>query len=154
WVSMRPWPRISESMLARIVFDQIVLPLWLWRRRAALFCSGNFAPILKAVPTVVLIRNAIYFERDFLQREWWGRRALLHLQGLLIRVGAMGCLRAHYPSQYMRRIFEKGDGHEAERGRVNYYGIGQAFADESARAPKPPSTPHYRFLFVMNYTLQ
>jgi glycosyltransferase involved in cell wall biosynthesis len=156
WVSVRPCPRVAGNMLARIVFDQVMLPArLLWRRRAALYCSGNFASILKPIPTVVLVRNAIYFEREFLDREWWGRRIFLRLQALLIRLGARGCARTHYPSRYMLETFEGAERPSIDRGRVNYYGIGKAFLDEAPHSlsVKARGAP-YRFLLVMNYTLQ
>ena len=157
WVSVYTMTAVSGSPVARIIFDQVLLPIWLaFRPRAALFCSGNFAPVAKPVATVVLVRNAIYFDkRDFLDRERWSRRLLLRLQGALIRMGARGCASVHFPSQYMRRTFESSRGPSAQRGRVNYYGIGRRFSDElSMQCPEREQGRPYRFLMVMNYTLQ
>jgi glycosyltransferase involved in cell wall biosynthesis len=155
WVRVVGLPRVAGSALARMVFDQVVLPAWLKARRGAvLFCSGNVAPVLKAAPTAVLIRNAIYFEPEFLRREGWRRRLRLRLQGQLIRRGAAGA-RAHYPSRYMRSLLERDRSGRVPEGRVNYYGIASAFLEGPAlREASARRDGPYRYLFVMNYTLQ
>lgn len=156
WCDVRVYPFVANVPLLRLLFDQLLLPLLLLRQpNAVLFCSGSFPPLIKTVPTVVLIRNAIYFERDFLRREQPGRRLLLKLQGALIRLGARTCAALHYPSDYMRRLVEQGKPALVKRGVLNYYGIGDAkAAARFAPAPASPSPGWLTFLYVMNYTRQ
>ena len=125
WFEVRVLPRASGSFAARLCFDQVLLPLWLWphRKRAVLFCSASFAPLLKPAPTVVLLRNAIYFDEVFLSRDTPRRRRSWRLQGWLIAAAARGCRAAMYPSHAMRQLTETAFPSLRPNGAVNYYGI-------------------------------
>lgn len=157
WCEVRLYPVIAFHPLLRLLFDQLILPLMLWRRpNDSLFCSGSFPPLLKTCRTIVLIRNAIYFEEEFLRREQRGRRLLLKLQGALIRRGAARCDALHYPSGYMRRLVEGDRQALVRRGVQNYYGISELMAS-GRTAPAPPVATRAgwtTFLYVMNYTRQ
>jgi glycosyltransferase involved in cell wall biosynthesis len=158
WVDVRPMPGVAASHPRRVLFDQIVLPLWLRRRRnAVLFCSGSHSPFYTPVPTVALVRNAIYFDEEFLGRELPKRRLLLRLQGALIARGARSCAAVHYPSDAMRSLVEARHPELGPLGAVNPYGVGEAFVrpgpgglDRAPVARDGVTT----FLYVMNYTLQ
>jgi glycosyltransferase involved in cell wall biosynthesis len=156
WVEMRALPRASSNAVTRLLFDQIILPLWLLRRRgAALYCSGSFAPLWQPSRTVVLLRNAIYFDPGFLARELPRRRARFRLQGRLIIAAARRCAAVLYPTDSMRRLVEAYEPRLAPRGAVNTYGVGSAFLDAArtvarAKAADAPVT----FLYVTSYTLQ
>lgn len=156
WCEVRLYPVVAYVPLVRLLFDQIVLPLrLLGQRNTALFCSGSFPPLIKTVPTVVLIRNAIYFEADFLRREQPLRRLLLKLQGGVIRLGARSCDALHYPSGYMRRLVERNVPALVRRGVLNYYGVGAAYAAARSAPPRLSPAPGWlTFLYVMNYTRQ
>lgn len=156
WCEVRLYPVVANVPLLRLLFDQVVLPLLLARQpNATLFCSGSFPPLLKTVPTVVLIRNAIYFEADFLRREQPARRLLLKLQGGLIRLSARTCHALHYPSGYMRRLVERGVPALVRRGVLNYYGISDVkVAARYAPSPPNPAPGWLTFLYVINYTRQ
>lgn len=158
WVTVHVMPLAASSTLTRLFFDQVILPLWMkTKARAALYCSGSFSPIIKTVPTVVLLRNAIYFDEEFLARELPLRRALLRIQRMLIGLGARNCDAIHYPSKSMRELVERMYPFLSPRGAVNLYGIGAMFlnarSDEKAAAAPPVRSPK-TFLYVMNYTLQ
>ncbi len=158
WVEARALPLAARNWLTRIFFDQFILPLWMKREKvAALYCSGSFSPLVKTAPTIALLRNAIYFDPRFLARETPFKRFLLKLEGRLIRMGAGNCKAIHYPSLSMRDLVESRAPHLADRGSVNYYGVGKAFADASPDSTADAgSSANNRttFLYVMNYTLQ
>ena len=162
WFEVRVLPRASGSFAARLFFDQVLLPLWLWphRKRAALFCSASFAPLLKLAPTVVLLRNAIYFDEVFLSRETPRRRSSWRLQGWLIAAAARGCRAAMYPSHAMRQLTETAFPSLRPNGAVNYYGVSAELRRTESQKPSAFSTfsealsPKRAFLYVMTYTLQ
>jgi glycosyltransferase involved in cell wall biosynthesis len=155
WVEARPLTRIARNPVLRVIFDQLVFPFWLARRgNARAYCSGSFAPLWKPAPTVVLLRNAIYFDEEFLARELPLRRLVLRLRGALIIAAARSCKRVLYPSGSMRDLVERRHATVRGRGLVNVYGVAPAFAG-SPEAPRPqPASEPPRFLYVMNYTLQ
>src|SRR4051812_4075737 len=63
WIEVRELPLAARNWLTRLLFDQIVLPLWLAARPGAvLYCSGSFSPLVQTAPTFALLRNAIYFD--------------------------------------------------------------------------------------------
>jgi glycosyltransferase involved in cell wall biosynthesis len=152
-VDVRPMPGVANSHARRLVFDQVELPRLLRRRPGAvLYCSGNYAPVVKPVPTVVLVRNAIYFDEEFLRREQPRRRVALRLQGTLIARGARGCVEVHYPTHAMRDLVEASRPGIAPAGAVNPYGVADAFF--RARERGGARRDVVSFLYVMNYTLQ
>ncbi len=152
---VRVLPRASRNALTRIIFDQFVLPWRLWRERAdALFCSASFAPLCKTTRTVVLLRNAIYFDRNLLGRELPARRRSWRLQSLLIAAGAYSCAAVMYPSQAMRDVVELGFPSLKPQGFVNHYGVSELFAQSFQPLAPSPQSPAPRFLYVMTYTLQ
>jgi glycosyltransferase involved in cell wall biosynthesis len=157
WVEARVLPLAARNAATRMFFDQFVLPLWLRpRRNAVLYCSGSFSPLIKTVPVVALLRNAIYFDDEFLGRVGPLGRLSLKLQGVLIALGARGCVSVHYPSRSMRSLVEDKYARLSRVGFVNSYGVGRSFA----RSPTGNGVPAARsqgprsFLYVMNYTLQ
>ncbi len=158
WIEVRPLPRFAASPASRMLFDQLVLPLWLLakRGRAALFCSGSFAPLLPPVRTVVLLRNAIYFDDEFLARELPGLRRSLRLQGRLIAAGARRAHEVHFPSASFRGQVERRHPRLAGRARVNGYGVHPLFASGAlpASVRGNGTAPRWTFLYVMTYTLQ
>jgi glycosyltransferase involved in cell wall biosynthesis len=170
WIEVRPLPRFAASPASRVLFDQLVLPLWLLgrrfgglfgglfgqRRRAALFCSGSFAPLLPPVRTVALLRNAIYFDDEFLARELPGPRRSLRLQGRLIAAGARRAHEVHFPSASFRRQVEQHHPRLAGQARVNGYGVHPLFSHAGAPAAVAGNghRPRWTFLYVMTYTLQ
>jgi glycosyltransferase involved in cell wall biosynthesis len=156
WVEVRPLPLAARNWMTRILFDQFILPLWMKKERvSALYCSGSFSPIVKTAPTVALLRNAIYFDPLFLKRETMFKRLRLKLEGRLITMGARNCKTIHYPSQSMRDLVEACAPHLSDRGAVNYYGVGKAFASVEREADaKSSAGGRTTFLYVMNYTLQ
>jgi glycosyltransferase involved in cell wall biosynthesis len=155
WIEARVMPRAARGQLGRLLFDQVVLPARLARRAGAvLFCSGSFAPILKPTPTVALLRNAIYFDDEFLRLETKKQRLLLWLQGRLILGGARGCRAALYPSRFMRELVEARAPGLSGVGVVDYYGVGADYF-RARSEPAPPRTGEpVSFLYVMNYLLQ
>ena len=157
--------RSSRNILTRFVYDQFVLPWQLWREGAdALFCSASFAPLIKTTRTVVLLRNAIYFDNNLMNRELPARRRSWRLQSLLIAAGAYTCAAVMYPSQAMRDLTETAFPSLKPRGFVNLYGVnagvqGSKFKvqrrDHDSDSKSPLPTPHSTtFLYVMTYTLQ
>ena len=162
WIEVRPLPRFAASPAARMLFDQLVLPLWLLgkRGRAVLFCSGSFAPLLPPVQTVVLLRNAIYFDDEFLACERPGLRRSLRLQGRLIAAGARRAHEVHFPSASFGSQVERRHPCLAGRARVNGYGVHPLFVPAAGTAEVPATArgngrdPRWTFLYVMTYTLQ
>lgn len=156
WCEVRVLRRTANNWLLHLLFDQFALPLRLaGAPGAVLFCSGSFAPLVKTAPTVVLIRNAIYFDPEFLRREHWTRRRWLKVQGALIRLTARGCRALHYPSRYMRLLAEQSATELSKIGMVNYYGIKEGIsAARNGGSQAHPAGAPLRFLYVMNYTLQ
>lgn len=156
WCDVHVLRLAARNWLTRLVFDQVVLPLWLLAHRdVVLYCSGSFPPFVKTVPTVVLVRNAIYFEPEFLRRERPLRRLSLRLQAAFIRVCARECRAIHYPSRYMRGLVESGAPGLAPAGLVNYYGIRNVILEARGKGGGRPTAGHPpTFLYVMNYTLQ
>jgi glycosyltransferase involved in cell wall biosynthesis len=155
-VEARMLARAASSHPRRVLFDQFVLPLWVGRRPGAvLYCSGSFAPLLKPVPTVVLLRNAIYFDDEFLRLETPRNRLLLRAQEKLILGGARGCRAEVYPSRSMRDLVERRAPGLAPTGVVDYYGVGAEFFGARGGAVRPRAAGEpASFLYVMNYTLQ
>jgi len=154
---VRVLPLASRNALTRFLFDQIVLPFWLWREKAdALFCSASFAPLFKTTRTIVLLRNAIYFDHNLMRREMLARRCSWRLQSLLIAAGAYTCAAVMYPSQTMRDLVEAAFPALELRGFVNPYGVAEAFADGGKSENSKPQSPtgKRQFLYVMTYTLQ
>jgi glycosyltransferase involved in cell wall biosynthesis len=156
WVEARVMPMAARNPITRFFFDQVALPLKLkGKRGVSLYCSGSFSPLIKPAPTIALLRNAIYFDNRFLERETWLKRLSLRAQGRLITLGARNCEAIHYPSNSMRELVEARAPRLIDRGFVNHYGIGKAFRDaapdpRASSKEKSPAT----FLYVMNYTLQ
>lgn len=155
WVEVRSLPRIARNPLLRLLFDQILFPAFLARRpEARAYCSGSFAPLVKTRPTVVLLRNAIYFDDQFLARELPLRRLMLRLRGALIVAAARGCEAVHYPSCAMKTLVEARHASVRGRGSVNAYGVGSAFAQPRRSSSQRTHRKEATFLYVMNYTLQ
>jgi glycosyltransferase involved in cell wall biosynthesis len=158
WFRIWPLPGAAASAVRRLIFDQLMLPLRIGRASGAvLFCSGSFAPVIKSVPTVALLRNAIYFDHDFLSTELPSRRLLYRLQGMLIGLGARGCKAVTYPSDTMRSLVEKEYPNLVDGGFVNFYGVDPRFFDARRSAPArglPVATQTISFLYVLNYTRQ
>ena len=157
WCEVRLLPAAARNAVTRILFDQVLLPLQLRKQPGAvLFCCGSFPPILKTVPTVVLVRNAIYFDDTFLERERPSIRLTLKLRAHLVRLGARRCVAVHYPTRHMRALVEERAPELVSRGIVNYYGLSDALVEARAAAvesrPRQPSP--VTFLYVMTYTLQ
>lgn len=158
WVKTHVMPLAASNAVSRLLFDQLALPLWLKTKPGAvLYCSGSHSPLMKTVPTIALLRNAIYFDEEFLRREIPLNRINFNFQGWLITLGARGCKEVHYPSRSMRELVEAKHPALAGLGAVNYYGVNEAFLSDDARreARKPPQADAgATFLYVMNYTLQ
>jgi glycosyltransferase involved in cell wall biosynthesis len=151
---VRVLPQWARNPLTRFVFDQFVLPFTVWREGGtALFCSASFAPLVKPARTVVLLRNAIYFDHHLIRRETPARSLSWRLQSLLIAAGAYTCAAVMYPSQAMRAQVEACYPSLKPRGFVNLYGV-----NAEAQSPKPkaqsPKPKAQSFLYVMTYTLQ
>lgn len=156
-IEVRSLPFAAKSPLHRLAFDQFVLPVWLaCTRDVVLFCSGSFSPIVKTAPTVALLRNAIYFDDDFLDLELPRTRRSLRLQGRLILRAARGCRAVVYPTHAMRALVEARDPALAGAGVVNPYGVADAYARSRAPGGDAPAIEDRpaSFLYVMNYTLQ
>ncbi|MEK6322370.1 MAG: glycosyltransferase [Acidobacteriota bacterium] len=158
WIEVRALPLAARNGATRFLFDQVILPLWLKAQRGAvLYCSGSYSPLIKTVPTVALLRNAIYFDGEFLKRELPLGRLLLRLQGALIARGARSCLAVQYPSRSMRDLVESRHPELATLGIVNHYGVDKNFTDAGCYTepgPSPEKDSPKTFLYVMNYTLQ
>ncbi|HUP22930.1 MAG TPA: glycosyltransferase [Thermoanaerobaculia bacterium] len=157
WVEVRTVPWAASGSLRRLVFDQLVLPVWLAREKVdALYCSGSFAPLIQPSPTVVLLRNAIYFDRAFVAREVPARRLLLRLQERLVVAAAARATALVYPSESMRRLVEARHPHLGGQGRHSLYGIEEAFLSPVRGNGASPRRRDGRwtFLYVMHYTLQ
>jgi glycosyltransferase involved in cell wall biosynthesis len=151
---VRVMPRASRNALTRFVYDQFILPFQLWREGAdALFCSASFAPLIKTTRTVVLLRNAIYFDNNLMRQELPARRRSWRLQSRLIAAGARTCAAVMYPSQAMRELTETMFPSLKPRGFVNLYGVNVKGQKTTLPNPQPP-TPTPTFLYVMTYTLQ
>jgi glycosyltransferase involved in cell wall biosynthesis len=156
WIEPRYLGVAASNALTRLAFDQVVLPLWLAARRGAvLYCSGSFSPLVQTAPTVALLRNAIYFDDDYLALETARRRAIYRAQGALAIAGARRCAATVYPSRSMRDLVAARAPDLAERGVVDSYGVSDVFAEAGRDRPAPgvergPTT----FLYVMTYTLQ
>ena len=160
---VRVLPRASRNALTRFVFDQFVLPWQMWRAGAgALFCSASFAPLIKTARTVVLLRNAIYFDNNLMSRELPARRRSWRLQSLLIAAGAYTCAAIMYPSRAMRQLTETAFPSLQPRGAVNYYGVSAELQKSKVQSQKSSAlstqhsalSPKRAFLYVMTYTLQ
>jgi hypothetical protein len=137
---VRLLPHWARNPLTRFVFDQFVLPLMIWRTGGdALFCSASFAPLAKPCRTVVLLRNAIYFDHNLMNRELPARRRSWRLQSLLIAAGAYTCAAVMYPGQAMRDLAEACFPSLKPRGLVNPYGIAQTFAEVQSSKLKAQS---------------
>jgi glycosyltransferase involved in cell wall biosynthesis len=156
WVEVRTYPHASRQVF-RLLFDQLVLPFQLLggRGRTALYCTGSFSPFWPPVRTVALLRNAIYFDPEFLRRELPQTARIRRLQGWVIALGARRCAEVHYPTESMRRLVEEGYPALAPRGRANAFGINSRITAGGALVPREraPGEP-WTFLYVMNYTLQ
>jgi glycosyltransferase involved in cell wall biosynthesis len=155
WVEIRALPRIASNPFLRILFDQVLFPAWLvCRPNVRAYCSGSFSPLVKTAPTVVLLRNAIYFDDEFLRLVFPLRRLWARLRGALIAWAARGCAAVHYPSAAMRDLVEAKHPGLRGAGFVNSYGVGTALA----RPPRAGTAKHddsrATFLYVMNYTPQ
>jgi glycosyltransferase involved in cell wall biosynthesis len=113
--------------------------------------------LLNPVRTVALVRNAIYFDEEFLKRERPLRRLSSRLQGALIALGARRCARVQYPSDSMRKLVERQYPELAPVGEANHFGVGHGFVNGRKEEPidvdRAPTKP-ISFLYVMNYTLQ
>ncbi|MGH9928228.1 MAG: glycosyltransferase [Pyrinomonadaceae bacterium] len=158
WIEVRTLPVAAGNEAARFLFDQVILPLWLLAHKGAvLYCSASYSPLIKTVPTVALLRNAVHFDGEFLRRERRSRRLLLKLQGVLILLGARSCLAVQYPSRSMRDLVELKHPKLRRLGVVNYYGIDQRFievARNDERVTSDEKACPETFLYVMNYTFQ
>jgi glycosyltransferase involved in cell wall biosynthesis len=157
WIQVKAMPYAASNAVSRLFFDQIILPAWLKSQPGAiLYCSGSHSPIIKSVPTVALLRNAIYFDQEFLGRVNLTHKLSLKLQGTLIALGARGCRSIHYPSRSMRELVELYYPNLKEAGQVNSYGVGNLFTrSETQIDTSSPAEQHVpSFLYVMNYTLQ
>jgi glycosyltransferase involved in cell wall biosynthesis len=157
-IEFRTLPWAARGTAPRLFFDHVVLPLWLLGHPGAvLYCSGSYAPLVKPVRTIVLLRNAIYFDDAFLRRESRRRRLERWIERTLIAAGARGCEAIHYPSRSMRDLVEKKYPGFAARGMVNYYGISSLFRSGASQdRTRNPLGDDGRpvFLYVMTYTLQ
>ncbi len=160
WVEVCVLPLAARNSLTRLIFDQLVLPILVKLKKVdALFCSGSFSPIVKNSPTITLLRNAIYFDDEFLERETVKHRLTRRIQRWLIQAGAVGCHRIVYPSVAMRQLVEKKIPILQPFGAINHYGISALFEQHHARRtlhPEKVEVSHapLTFLYVMNYTLQ
>lgn len=154
WVEVKTYPRASRQAL-RLLFDQLVLPFRLLGRRAVLYCTGSFSPFWQPVRTVALLRNAIYFDPEFLRRELPRTARIRRLQGWVIASGARRCAEIHYPTASMRGLVEAAYPPLARQGRVNAFGINARIVQGGALAPRGRLAGEpWTFLYVMNYTLQ
>lgn len=154
WVEVRTYPRASRQAL-RLLFDQLVLPFRLLGRRAVLYCTGSFSPFWQPVRTVALLRNAIYFDPEFLRRELPKTARIRRFQGWVIALGARRCAEIHYPTAAMRGLVEADYPPLARQGRVNAFGINARIVQGGALAPRDRTAGEpWTFLYVMNYTLQ
>ncbi len=118
----------ARGALARIVFDQIALPVLARRNRvAAVLCLGSFAPVVCPVRSVVLVRNTIYFDPELLDRTSRKRKLRWPLERLLIVRGATASDAVVYPSTFMRSLVEGRTRLRrrrlTERGHVVPYGV-------------------------------
>jgi glycosyltransferase involved in cell wall biosynthesis len=145
----------AANALSRMVFDQCWLPWRLSRRpHALLYCTGSFAPWRRVVPTIVLLRNAIYFDAAYLARETARRRCSYRLQARIIARGARGADRVTYPSASMRALVESRHPELRAKGLINLYGVGELFLAAGARLQAGGGQDPPTFLYVMTYTLQ
>ena len=158
WIEVRTFPLAARNEAVRFLFDQVILPVWLTAHKGAvLYCSASYSPLIKTVPTVVLLRNAVHFDEEFLKRERLSRRLLLKLQGVLISLGARTCVAVQYPSRSMRDLVELKHPKLARVGVVNHYGVDQRFIEAGRNNGSNPAHKKARpetFLYVMNYTFQ
>jgi glycosyltransferase involved in cell wall biosynthesis len=152
---VRILPDAARSAASRLRFDQVTLPAMLGGRKdAVLFCSGSFSPVFPRVPSVALLRNAIYFDADYLARETPSRRRSYALQGRLIAAGASRAAAVVYPSLSMRELVEESHPALASRGHVDHYGVAPQFLEAGREAAPPARSEVTTFLYVMTYTLQ
>ena len=68
WIEVRTFPLAARNEAARFLFDQVILPLWLLAHKGSvLYCPASYSPLIKTVPTVALLRNAVHFDEEFLK---------------------------------------------------------------------------------------
>lgn len=147
--------RWAANALHRLVYDQIVLPLLLRRRRpAGVFFTGNFCSLIRGPHAVVLLRNTIYFDRDFIVRRPRIARVALAAQRYLILAGASRAEAVVYPSFTMRALVETRAPWLNGKGWVSGYGVHQAFYDLRRNDRGTPSSEPATFLIVASFSVQ
>lgn len=154
-VEVREYPWWTASASRRLVFDQIVLPMLLVRARPkAVFFSGTFSTIVHRCKTVVLLRNTIYFDPDFISRRPLGVRVKLALQRALAIAGASRSSVVLYPSFTIRGMVETVAPWLKPKGRVNPFGFREDMLELREEAHRRKKDGALTFLLVANYTFQ
>jgi glycosyltransferase involved in cell wall biosynthesis len=154
-VEVRVVSKWATSALRRLVFDQIVLPMWLYRRKpSAVYFTGNFSAVAHRRRAIVLLRNTIYFDREFLTRRPPGVRAALYAQRVLAIAGASRASVVLYPTNAMRSLVERTAPWLARRGEVVSFGVREDLLASRRREAEGPSSATPRFVLVANYTFQ
>jgi glycosyltransferase involved in cell wall biosynthesis len=115
---------LKFSGVAKLAWEQSILPRRLKQSGTdVLLCTGNIAPMMSAVPSVVMFRHMGPFcesvSRETVSRnEWLWLRAL----GAMMRLSGKAATRVIFLSHYFKDIYVQGFGFPPERADVIYHG--------------------------------
>lgn len=120
-INLSAFPFQSTGGVSRWLFDQILLPNRIRRFGGeALLSSTGFATIAPGVQQIVLVRNALYFQRrpglhlrsfSAALRYWWARQSVTVADQLL------------FPTNHMRELVLDAIPASPDRSHVLHYGF-------------------------------
>ncbi len=109
--------------LRRLWFDQVALPNWIRSQKVdALFSSANFGPLIAFCHHVLLVRNPVYFDAEFMRRASLKARPFYELQRFLTLRCIARVDTVLFPTQAMLNLVASHAGGARGNWRVAHYG--------------------------------
>lgn len=123
-------------VLWRVLWQQLVLPVWLRRNHTdALLAPADIAPLLAPCPTILAIRNP---------NPYWGPRASTlagRVRELFLRsltaLSAARASRIFFVSDFSRQLIARRIGLDLSKTAVIYHGLAEHFAKHDDSRPLP-----------------
>jgi len=144
------WP---TNLLTRMIFQQIVLPVLLYRHDVdVLFSPGDMAPLFAPCRIVMMVQNPNpYFDVD-LDRSW-GEEIKFKLQRVITRISSRRADRVIFVSEHSRDSANRYLGIDERKLEVIHHGVSEEFHSIATADMNPGPEFSDRYILTVSTVL-